>query len=135
MCDINHPTNGKPVEASASPATLRAAVLAFRRNMYLLRCSLVQGDLTMARASFAALQSIAPAAPKGVTMRPREVGLGTLAYVALYRALQEGDMEGARGAFLRLLQSLRSHPPAKPRHRRTSVLSVCALPTWRASFS
>jgi hypothetical protein len=111
--------NGTSSGHTAPVASLSQAVLAFRHHMQLLRWSLIQGDLSTARSSFAALQGIAPSAPAtaGVNMSPQVVSSGAGAFVALFRALEDGCLHEARKAFLLLLSSLRTPPPVHPRHR------------------
>lgn len=136
MSDSTYPPNGMSSGEAASSADRCQAVQVFRHHMKLLRCSLIQGDLTTARSSFAALQGIAPAAPVEVNMSPKVVSSGAGAFVALHRALAEGSLPEARRAFLLLISSLRTPPPTRPRHqgclraRTEPRLSAGCAPTW-----
>lgn len=121
MSDTNVSQGGVGAQGGANTVNLREAVRVWRRNMQNLREALIQGDLEAASGAFTALRGIDPSAPKDMNMSPKVVSCGATAFVDLYWALENGDLPGARRAFLLLMLSLKSSPPKHPRHRRVDM--------------
>lgn len=138
MSDTSSSPNGT---AQESCAQIPVTVLCFQRNMRLLRSSLLTGDLPAARHAFEALRALSPAAPALTTPMPEETKRsGSHAFVALHLALQAGNLEHARKAFLSLLGALRCPPPHRPRaiartaHRDDQLTAMQTAATTRCAL-